>query len=178
MRSGAESRLRPVRLAVLRAAQGGRLYPDANGTLRVNFGQVASYSPKNAVSYAAQTDLRGVVEKDTGEEPFNSPKRLLERAQKQEFGPYADPDLKTIPVAFISSNSITNGNSGSASLNGWGEVAGLAFDSNWEGVGSDYMVESDITRAISVDSRYILWVMDAVDDADNLLREMGIEPKL
>ena len=176
-RAGAESRLRPVRLEVLRAAQGGRLYPDANGTLRVNFGQVRGYSPRNAVYYSPQTDIRGVVEKDTGEEPFNSPKKLLERAAKNEFGSYVDPDLKTLPVAFISSNVVTNGNSGSASLNAWGEVAGLAFDSNWEGVGSDYMVEDEITRSISVDSRYVLWVMDAVDGAHNVLREMGIEPK-
>ena len=176
-RSGAESRLRPVRLEVLRAAKGGRLYPDANGTLRVNFGQVRGYSPRNAVYYLPQTDIRGIVQKDTGEEPFNSPKKLLERAAKNEFGAYVDPDLKTLPVAFISSNVVTNGNSGSASLNAWGEVAGLSFDSNWEGVGSDYMVESEITRSISVDSRYILWVMDAVDGAHNVMREMGIEPK-
>ena len=176
-RTGAESRLRPVRLQVLRAAQGGRLYPDANGTLRVNFGQVAGYSPRNAVYYQPQTDIRGVVQKDTGVEPFNSPKKLLERAAKEEFGPYVDPDLKTLPVAFISSNVVTNGNSGSASLNAHGELAGLAFDSNWEGVGSDYMVEDEITRTISVDSRYVLWVMDAVDGAHNVMREMGIEPK-
>jgi len=176
-RAGAESRLRPIRLQVLRAAQGGRLYPDANSTLRVNFGQVRGYSPRNAVTYAAQTDIRGIVEKDTGEEPFNSPAKLLERAAKNEFGSYVDPDLKTLPVAFISSNVVTNGNSGSASLNAWGEVAGLSFDSNWEGVGSDYMVEDEITRSISVDSRYVLWVMDAVDGAHNVLREMGIEPK-
>jgi Peptidase S46 len=176
-RAGAESRLRPVRLDALRAAQGGRLYPDANGTLRVNFGVVSGYSPRNAVWYTPQTDIRGVVEKETGEEPFNSPRKLLERAAKSEFGPYVDPELKTLPVAFISSNVVTNGNSGSASLNAWGEIAGLSFDSNWEGVGSDYMVETEITRTISVDSRYVLWVMDAVDGAHNVLREMGIEPR-
>jgi hypothetical protein len=176
-RAGAESRLRPARLEALRAAQGGRLYPDANSTLRVNFGVVSGYSPRNAVWYAPQTDIRGVVEKETGEEPFNSPRKLLERAAKNEFGPYTDPELKTLPVAFISSNVVTNGNSGSASLNAWGEIAGLSFDSNWEGVGSDYMVETEITRTISVDSRYMLWVMDAVDGAHDVLREMGIEPK-
>jgi Peptidase S46 len=176
-RAGAESRLRPVRLEALRAAQGGRLYPDANSTLRVNFGVVSGYSPRNAVWYTPQTDIRGVVEKDTGVEPFNSPKKLLERAERQEFGPYVDPELKTLPVAFISSNVVTNGNSGSASMNAYGEIAGLSFDSNWEGVGSDYMVEGDITRTISVDSRYVLWVMDAVDGAHNVLREMGVEPK-
>jgi hypothetical protein len=177
-REGAMARLRPVTLDALRVARGGRLYPDANGTLRFGFGQVKGYKPRNGVWYMAQTDIRGVLEKETGVEPFASPVRLLERARKWEFGPYADPDLGPLPVAFISTNVVTNGSSGSATLNAWGELCGLAFDSNWEGVGSDYLVEDDITRTIHVDSRYMLWVMDAVDDADNLLREMGIEPKL
>ena len=177
-RAGALSRLRPVMLDALRAARGGRLYPDANGTLRVGFGQVKGYRPRNAVTYHAQTDVRGILEKETGVEPFASPARLLERAEKKEFGPYIDDELRTLPVAFISTNVVTNGSSGSATLNAWGELCGLAFDSNWEGVGSDFFVEEDITRTIHVDSRYMLWVMDAIDDADNLLREMGIEPKL
>lgn len=177
-RAGAMSRLRPVMLDALRVARGGRLYPDANGTLRVSFGVVKGYSPRNGVYYLPQTDVRGVIEKDTGAEPFNSPKTLLDRARAREFGTYADPELGTLPVAFITTNVVTNGSSGSASLNAWGEVCGLAFDSNWEGVGSDFVVEEDITRSIAVDSRYMLWVMDAVDGADNLLREMGVEPKL
>ena len=175
---GAMTRIRPVMLEALRVARGGRLYPDANGTLRFGFGQVKGYKPRNAVWYLPQTDVRGVVEKETGEEPFASPPRLLERAKAWDFGPYADPDMETLPVAFISTNIVTNGSSGSATLNAWGELCGLAFDSNWEGVGSDYIVEEDIARTIHVDSRYMLWVMDAVDNADNLLTEMGIEPKL
>jgi peptidase S46-like protein len=174
---GAESRLRPVMLDALRVARGGRLYPDANGTLRVGFGVVKGYSPKNAVYYMPQTDIRGVVQKDTGVEPFNSPKKLLERAAAGQFGGYEDPEVGSLPVAFISTNVVTNGSSGSATLNAWGELCGLAFDSNWEGVGSDYYVEEDITRTIHVDSRYIVWVMDAVDGAHNLLRELGITPK-
>jgi hypothetical protein len=174
---GAESRLRPVMLDALRVARGGRLYPDANGTLRVGFGVVKGYSPKNAVYYQPQTDVRGIVQKDTGVEPFNSPKKLLERAAAGQFSDYVDPDVGTLPVAFISTNVVTNGSSGSATLNAWGELCGLAFDSNWEGVGSDYYVEEEITRTIHVDSRYILWVMDAVDGAHNLLREMNITPK-
>ncbi len=175
---GATSRIRPVMLEALRVARGGRLYPDANGTLRFGFGQVKGYAPKNAVWYMPQTDVRGVIEKSTDEEPFISPSRLLERAKAKEFGPYADPELKTLPVAFISTNVVTNGSSGSATLNAWGELCGLAFDSNWEGVGADYLVEEDLSRTIHVDSRYMLWVMDAVDQADNLLIEMGIQPQL
>lgn len=177
-REGAMSRLRPVTLDALRVARGGRLYPDANSTLRFGFGTVQGYSPRDAVWYTPQTTVRGVLQKDTGEEPFNSPARLLERVRAQQFGPYADPDLRGLPVAFASTNIVTNGSSGSATLNAWGELCGLAFDSNWEGVGSDYLVEADITRTIHADSRYMLWVMDAVDQADHLLREMGIEPGL
>ena len=177
-RAGAMSRLRPVMLDALRSARGGRLYPDANSTLRVGFGQVKGYAPRNAVWYMPQTDVRGLLQKETGEEPFNSPAKLLERARKREFGPYLDEDLKQMPVAFISTNVVTNGSSGSATLNAWGELCGLAFDSNWEGVGSDYFVNEEITRTIHVDSRYILWVMDAIDEADNLLQEMGLEPRI
>ena len=176
-RSGAMSRIRPVLLEALRAERGGKLYPDANSTLRVGFGVVKGYSPRNAVFYKPQTTIEGVVEKETGEEPFNSPKRLLEIAGRGWFGTYADPDLKTLPVAFISTNVVTNGQSGSASINAWGELCGLAYDSNWEGVGSDYMVEETIARTIHVDSRYMLWVMDAIDGAHNVLRELGIEPQ-
>ncbi|HEX8252790.1 MAG TPA: S46 family peptidase [Thermoanaerobaculia bacterium] len=175
---GAMSRLRPTTLEALRASRGGRLYPDANSTLRVGFGQVKGYVPRNAVWYVPQTDIRGIVEKNTGEEPFNAPQALLDRAAKKEFGTYVDDELKTLPVAFITTNVVTNGSSGSASLNAWGELCGLAYDSNWEGVGSDYMVEEDITRTIHVDSRYMLWVMDAVDGATNLLQEMGITPQI
>ncbi|HEY0143482.1 MAG TPA: S46 family peptidase [Thermoanaerobaculia bacterium] len=171
---GAMSRLRPVILDALRVARGGRLYPDANSTLRVGFGQVKGYAPRNAVVYTAQTDIRGVVEKDNGKEPFNSPQRLLDLAAQKDFGTYVDPELGTLPVAFISTNVVTNGSSGSSTLNAYGEVCGLAFDSNWEGVGSDYVVEEDITRTIAVDSRYILWVMEKVDGATNLLQEMGV----
>jgi hypothetical protein len=176
-REGAMSRLRPVMLDALRVANGGRLYPDANSTLRVGFGQVKGYAPRNAVWYLPQTDVRGLVQKETGAEPFNSPKRLLERVEKREFGTYMDEELKWVPIAYISTNVVTNGSSGSVTMNAWGELCGLAYDSNWEGVGSDFMVEEDITRTIHVDSRYMLWVMDAVDGAHNLLREMGITPQ-
>jgi hypothetical protein len=176
-REGAMSRLRPTMLDALRAARGGQLYPDANSTLRVGFGQVRGYTPRNAVRYMPQTDIRGIVEKETGQEPFNSPAKLLERAEKREFGTYVDAELETLPVAFISSNIVTNGSSGSATLNAYGELCGLAFDSNWEGVGSDFMVEERIARTIHVDSRYMLWVMDAVDGAHDLLRELNITPQ-
>ncbi len=152
----------------------GRLAPDANGTLRVGFGTIKGYAPRDGVFYEPQTTVRGVLQKDNGKRPFDSPARLLERARAREFGPYADPDLGTLPVGFISTVNVTNGSSGSSALNAWGEIIGLAFDMNWEGVAADWVVNEEYVRTIHVDSRYMLWVMDAVDGAHELLREMGL----
>jgi hypothetical protein len=171
---GAMLRLRPVYVEALRKEREGRLYPDANGTLRVSFGRVEGYSPRDSVRYAAQTTLSGIVEKNTGKEPFDSPRMLLAASGGQKVGPYMDPELKDVPVNFLSECDITNGSSGSATLNSSGKLAGLAFDGNYDAMGSDYLVNPDVSRTIHVDSRYMLWVMDAVDGAHNLLREMGL----
>ncbi|MGH9458310.1 MAG: S46 family peptidase [Thermoanaerobaculia bacterium] len=175
---GAFSRLRPEYMRALRAVRGGALAPDANGTLRVTFGTVVGYQPKDAVAYEPFTTVGGILEKETGEGEFDSPDRLLELVRADRFGPYADPDLGTLPVDFLSTCDITNGNSGSATLNGRGELVGLAFDGNYEAMGSDYVFDEELQRAIHVDARYMLWVMDAIDGADDLLREMGVEPRL
>ena len=172
--SGAMLRLRPALIAAERAAKGGRLAPDANGTLRVGFGVVRGYAPRDGVSYHPQTTIAGVLEKDTGARPFDSPAALLDLARQRRFGPYVDPDLETLPVGFVSTVNVTNGSSGSAALNAWGEIAGLAFDMNWEGIAADWVVNETYVRTVNVDSRYILWVMDAVDGAHNLLQEMGL----
>jgi hypothetical protein len=171
---GAEYRLRPQLIAAMRAMKNGRLAPDANGTLRVGFGVVKGYEPRDGVFYQPQTTVRGVMQKDSGERPFDSPEELLKRARAEQFGPYADPDLGTLAVGFISTVNVTNGSSGSSALNAWGEIIGLAFDMNWEGVAADWVVNERYVRTIHVDSRYILWVMDAVDGAHNLMREMGL----
>ncbi len=171
---GAEQRLRPQWVAAIRALKRGRLAPDANGTLRVGFGRIEGYTPRDGVMYAPQTTIRGVLEKDIGARPFDSPAMLLRLAGEGRFGPYADPDLGTLPVAFISTVSVTNGHSGSPALNARGEIAGLAFDMNWEGVAADWVVNETYVRTIHVDARYMLWVMDAVDGAHHLLREMGL----
>jgi hypothetical protein len=171
---GAEYRLRPQLIAAVREMRGGRLAPDANGTLRVGFGVVKGYAPKDGTWYEPQTTIRGVLEKDTGVRPFDSPPKLLELARAGKFGPYADPDLGTLPVGFVSTVNVTNGSSGSSALNAWGEITGLAFDMNWEGVAADWVVNEDVVRTVNVDSRYMLWVMDAVDGAHELLEEMGL----
>jgi hypothetical protein len=177
-RRGALSRLRPEYIRALRAVRGGLLAPDANSTLRVTFGEVVGYTPRDGVRYEPFTTAEGILEKETGEEPFASPPALLEAVRASRFGPYADPDLGTLPVNFLSTCDITNGNSGSATLNARGEMTGLAFDGNYEAMGSDYIVDPRIARSIHVDSRYMLWVMDAIDRAHNLMREMGIEPQI
>jgi hypothetical protein len=172
--AGAMMRLKPGYVALLQKLRKGRVYPDANGTLRVSFGHVEGYSPRDSVQYAAQTTVRGILEKQTGKDPFDSPQELISASSRKKLGAYADPDLGDVPVNFLSSSDITNGSSGSATLNASGELAGLAFDGNYEAMGSDYLVNPDVTRTIHVDSRYILWVMDAIDGAHNLIREMGL----
>ena len=174
--AGAMSRERPMYLAALREMSGGRLYPDANLTLRITFGKVIGYSPRDAVVYDPQTSVAGVLQKNTGQGEFDSPQTLLDAIRAKKFGPYADSRLGEVPVDFLSNVDTTGGNSGSPTLNANGELCGLLFDGTYESLGSDYLYEP-ITRSIHVDSTYMLWVMDAVDHAHNLLQEMGVAPK-
>ena len=174
--TGAMSRVRPVYMQALRAMSGGVLYPDANGTLRVTFGKVEGYSPRDAVVYQPLTTVGGILQKDTGSGEFNSPKNLLAAIRDRKFDGYADPSLGEVPVNFLSTCDTTGGNSGSPTLNANGELTGLLFDGNYEALGSDFVVDPKLTRSIHVDAMYMLWVMDAVDGAHNLLREMGLTP--
>lgn len=171
---GAMLRLRGTYVGWLQKVRTGRVYPDANGTLRVGFGRIAGYSPRDSVSYTPQTTLGGLLAKQTGKDPFDPPALLLAANGRGGRGAYRDPELEDVPVNFLSEGDVTNGSSGSATLNAAGELCGLAFDGNYESMGSDYHVNPDVTRTIHVDSRYMLWVMDAVDGAHNLLREMGL----
>jgi len=172
-REGAMLRVRPAYLALLAAQSGGRLYPDANSTLRFTYGRVTGYQPRDGVAYRPRTTLAGVVAKATGVEPFAAPPALLEAARRVPEA-YVDPRLGTLPVDFLSTCDITGGNSGSPTLNARGEIVGLAFDGNWEGVVSDYRFRSEIVRTIHVDAVYMRWVMDEVDRAHELLREMSL----
>jgi hypothetical protein len=175
--AGAMSRLRPMYMDALRAMSGGRLYPDANGTLRVTFGKVEGYPPKDGVWYTPQTTVLGVAAKNTGSGEFDAPKAELAAISERKWGPYADPQLGAVPVDFLSTVDTTGGNSGSPTLNAKGELCGLLFDGTYESLGSDFIVDPKMTRSIHVDAVYMLWMMDAVDGAHNLLREMGITPK-
>lgn len=176
--AGAMSRYRPQYMQALQAMNGGVMYPDANGTLRITYGKVEGYVPRDAVYYSPLTTVMGILQKDTGSGEFNSPKRLLDQIRAGNFGPYADPKLHEVAVNFLSTVDTTGGNSGSPTLNAKGELTGLLFDGNYEALGSDFVVDPAVTRSIHVDAMYMLWVMDAVDQADNLLQEMGVTPRL
>ncbi|NHZ41445.1 S46 family peptidase [Massilia aquatica] len=156
-------------------SQGKPVYADANSTLRVTFGTVAPYSPRDGIVKGPFTTVEGIVEKHTAAEPFNAPKPLLDAVKAKRYGVFKDPVLNTVPVNFLSSADTTGGNSGSAVMNKRGELVGLNFDSTYESVTKDWYFDSDITRAIHVDIRYMLWVMKEVDHADNLLKEMTIK---
>jgi hypothetical protein len=151
------------------------VYSDANLTLRVSFGVVAPYSPRDGVSKGAFTTLEGVREKNTGKEPFAAPRELLDAIREKRYGQFRDPLLGTVPVNFISSADTSGANSGSAVMNKRGELVGLNFDSTYESIVKDWYFDSAITRAIHVDIRYMLWVMAEVDHADNLLAELTIK---
>jgi peptidase S46-like protein len=176
---GAMSRLRPSYFEALRKVSGGNLYPDANLTLRVTFGTVEGYVPKDATLYTPQTSLGGVLQKETGKEPFASPKTLLAAAKDPaKTTPWFDPQLHDVPVNFLSTCDTTGGNSGSPTLNAKGELVGLLFDGNYESIDADFLFNPAMTRSIHVDTNYMLWVMDAVDGAQNLMRELGVAPRV
>ena len=156
-------------------SQGKPVYPDANGTLRVTYGTVAPYSPRDGILKGPFTTVEGILEKQTGKAPFDAPQALLQAIRAKRYGRFKDPVLGTVPVDFLSSADTTGGNSGSAVMNKRGELVGLNFDSTYESITKDWYFDPVITRAIHVDIRYMLWVMKEVDHADNVLREMTIK---
>jgi hypothetical protein len=156
-------------------SQGKPVYPDANSTLRVTYGTVSPYSPRDGVVKGPFTTVQGILEKATTKDPFIVPASLTQAVKEQRWGAFKDPVLGTVPVNFLSSADTTGGNSGSAIMNKRGELVGLNFDSTYESITKDWYFDSAITRAIHVDIRYMLWVMQEVDHADNLLKEMTIK---
>jgi hypothetical protein len=157
-------------------SKGQAVYPDANSTLRVTFGQVAGRTPgADGTNWKAFTTVEGVAAKATGQGEFNAPAAQLKAIKAKEYGKYADPKLKSVPVAYLATLDITGGNSGSAALNAKGEWIGLAFDGTLDSIISDWDFNKAMTRDIQVDLRYILWNMKHVDHADNLLKEMNAE---
>jgi hypothetical protein len=158
-----------------KTSQGKPVYPDANSTLRVTYGTVSPYAPRDGLLKGPFTTVEGILEKETDKDPFIVPAALKEAIQGKRYGVFKDKALGTVPVNFLSSADTTGGNSGSAVMNGRGELVGLNFDSTYESITKDWYFDTAITRAIHVDIRYMLWVMKEVDHADNLLREMTIK---
>ena len=158
----------------MREALGGFVAPDANSTLRITYGTVRPFEAGGKPFTVASE----IPAKNKGEAPFDAPKAVLDGIKARNYGPYADAALGDLPVNFIADLDITGGNSGSPVLNDRGELVGLAFDGNIEGVASDVVFNHATTRAIMVDARYMMWVMDLVDGADNVLEELGVKPSL
>ncbi|MBE3675378.1 S46 family peptidase [Pseudoalteromonas distincta] len=149
------------------------VYADANSTLRVTYGTVGGYSPQDGLVATPFTSLEGLLAKNTDVDPFNAPKKLQEQIKAKLYGDYTG-GMNTVPVNFLSNVDTTGGNSGSPTLNGKAELVGLLFDGVYESIIGDWDYNPELNRSIHVDSRYMLWVMDKVDNAQNLLDEMTI----
>ncbi|WP_313927224.1 S46 family peptidase [Pseudoxanthomonas sp.] len=176
-RAGENLAARPVYLQALadyKKSQGEFVYPDANLSLRITFGNVMGYAPKDGVEYTPFTTLEGVVAKETGQDPFDSPKALLDAVAAKRYGGLEDKRLGSVPVNYLSNLDITGGNSGSPVLDAHGKLIGLAFDGNWESVSSNWVFDPKMTRMIAVDGRYLRWIMQEVYPAPQLLTEMGV----
>jgi len=150
-------------------------YPDATFTMRVTYGNVKSYTPRDAVHYDYVTTMKGVLEKYVpGDYEFDLPPRLLELAKKKDFGQYVDKQRNDLVVGFITTNDITGGNSGSPVLNANGELIGLAFDGNYEALSHKIAFDATYNRTICVDIRYVLWCIDKLGGASNIINELKL----
>jgi hypothetical protein len=160
--------------ALMEMTPGKALYPDANSTMRLSYGTIQDYNPKDAVIYKYYTTLQGAVDKyKPNDYEFDLPKRFLDLNNNKEYGRYGS-SKGYMPVCFLTTNDITGGNSGSPVLNGNGELIGLAFDGNWESMSGDIAYEPELQRTIVVDIRFVLWIIDIYAGAKNLVDEMTI----
>ncbi|WP_445776750.1 S46 family peptidase [Shewanella sp.] len=153
---------------------GKPVYADANSSLRVTVGNVKGYSPQDGLIAEPFTRLEGLLAKDTGVDPFDAPAKQLELIKQKQYGDYYVKAIDSVPVNFLSTLDTTGGNSGSPTLNGRAELVGLLFDGVYESIIGDWGYDAQSNRSIQVDSRYMLWVMKYLDNADNLLAEMDI----
>lgn len=164
--------------ALMEVLPSDKYYPDANSTLRVTYGQVRGYAPRDAVYYNPVSYLDGIIEKHIpGDYEFNVPEKLIELHKTKDYGQYADTNGK-VPVCFLGTNHTTGGNSGSPAIDAHGNLIGLNFDRVWEGTMSDMNYDPEICRNIMVDARYILFIIDKYAGATHLIDEMKlVHPK-
>ncbi len=151
------------------------MYPDATFTMRVSYGNVKSYRPRDAVFYDYVTTSKGILEKyKAGDYEFDLPAKQIELLKKKDFGQYMDPTRKDLVVGFITTNDITGGNSGSPVINNRGELIGLAFDGNYEALSHKLAFDKDLNRTINVDIRYVLWCIDKLGGGANIIKELKL----
>jgi hypothetical protein len=152
-----------------------KMYPDATFTMRVSFGNVKSYAPRDAVKYDYVTTMKGILEKyKPGDYEFDLPEKLIEVAKKKDFGQYIDKQRNDLVVGFITTNDITGGNSGSPVIDGSGNLIGLAFDGNYEALSHKISFDPVYNRTICVGVRYVLWCIDKLGGATNLINELKL----
>ncbi len=155
------------------AWKGEEFIPDANSTLRLTYGRIKGYSPADAVWNSPITTLRGIVEKSARGGDYNLPERLAETYSANDYGSFFDADLNSVPVDILYDTDTTGGNSGSPVLNAKGELVGLNFDRAFEATINDFAWDESYSRSIGVDIRYVLWTLEKISRADNLLVELG-----
>lgn len=152
-----------------------KMYPDANFSMRVSYGSVKSYAPRDAVKYDYVTTMKGVMEKYVpGDYEFDLPAKYIDLVKKKDYGQYIDKSRNDLVVGFITSNDITGGNSGSPVIDGSGNLIGLAFDGNYEALSHKLAFDKDLNRTINVDVRYVLWCIEKLGGATNIIQELKI----
>ncbi len=152
-----------------------KMYPDANFSMRVSYGNVKSYNPRDAVHYDYVTTSKGILEKYiAGDYEFDLPANQIELLRKKDFGQYIDKGRKDLVIGFITTNDITGGNSGSPVIDGNGNLIGLAFDGNYEALSHKIAFDKDLNRTINVDIRYVLWCIDKLGGAKNIINELKL----
>ncbi|HTN08050.1 S46 family peptidase [Agriterribacter sp.] len=152
-----------------------KMYPDATFTMRVTYGNVKGYSPRDAVKYDAVCTMKGVMEKYIpGDYEFDLPPKLIDLVKRKDFGQYIDKRLNDLVVCFITNNDITGGNSGSPVIDANGNLIGLAFDGNYEALSHKLAFDKDMNRSICVDIRYVLWCIEKLGGAGNIIKELKL----
>ena len=156
-------------------AAAAKMYPDANFSMRVSYGNVKSYQPRDAVKYDYVCTAKGILEKYVPDDyEFDLPVQMVELLRKKDFGQYIDKGRNDMVVSFITTNDITGGNSGSPVIDANGNLIGLAFDGNFEALSHKIAFDKDLNRTICVDVRYVLWCIDKLGGATNLIKELKL----
>jgi hypothetical protein len=152
-----------------------KMYPDANFSMRVSYGNVKSYRPRDGVFYDYVTTSKGILEKyKAGDYEFDLPAKQIELLKKKDFGQYIDKRTNDLVIGFITTNDITGGNSGSPVIDANGNLLGLAFDGNYEALSHKIAFDKDLNRTINVDIRYVLWCIDKLGGAKNIIDELKL----